>query len=172
VDLTRRAPHPEDRVERHICRVRPSPRGRWPRAMTFALKRMRHRTRPVRVAAPERRLHEMLELKPAGGDAELARPRTRAECKDGPRPCPWVGCRHHLALDVNPETGSIKLVRPDLEIDELEQSCSLDVADEGSHQLAIVGDVLNITRERVRQIELKALVRMRAARAVQDAGGE
>lgn len=28
------------------------------------------------------------------------RPRTRGECKDGPRPCPWVSCRHHLLLEI------------------------------------------------------------------------
>lgn len=25
---------------------------------------------------------------------------TRADCIDGPRPCPWVGCRLHLAIEV------------------------------------------------------------------------
>lgn len=28
------------------------------------------------------------------------RPRTRGDCKDGPRPCPWVSCRHHLLLEI------------------------------------------------------------------------
>jgi hypothetical protein len=37
------------------------------------------------------------------------RPRNRSECKDGPRPCPWVSCRYHLALDVHPETETLKL---------------------------------------------------------------
>src|SRR5262249_33319259 len=40
------------------------------------------------------------------------RPRTRAECKTGPRPCLFVSCKHHLYLDVNPETGSVKLNFP------------------------------------------------------------
>jgi hypothetical protein len=30
-------------------------------------------------------------------------------CIDRPRPCPWVGCKHHLLLDVNEATGSITL---------------------------------------------------------------
>ncbi len=29
-----------------------------------------------------------------------ARPRTRGDCADGPRPCPWYRCRHHLGLEV------------------------------------------------------------------------
>jgi hypothetical protein len=31
------------------------------------------------------------------------------DCMDRPRPCPWVGCKHHLLLDVNENTGSITL---------------------------------------------------------------
>lgn len=31
---------------------------------------------------------------------EIQRPLTRADCVDGPRPCPWVGCRHHLLIEV------------------------------------------------------------------------
>lgn len=84
------------------------------------------------------------------------RPRTRAECRDGARPCPYVGCRHHLYLDVNEETGTIKLNFPHLEVWEMKESCSLDVAGRGGGTLDEVGVMLNLTRERVRQIELYA----------------
>lgn len=30
----------------------------------------------------------------------VPRPRTRGECLEEARPCPWVGCRHHLLLEV------------------------------------------------------------------------
>jgi hypothetical protein len=30
----------------------------------------------------------------------IPRPKTRAECRDEARPCPWVGCKHHLLLEV------------------------------------------------------------------------
>lgn len=83
------------------------------------------------------------------------RPRTRGECVGGARPCPWVGCRHHLYLEVHPSTGRIKLTF-NLEPWELAESCSLDVADRGMNTLEIVGQLLNITRERSRQIEAKA----------------
>lgn len=29
------------------------------------------------------------------------------DCVNRPRPCPWVGCKWHLYLDVNPETGAM-----------------------------------------------------------------
>lgn len=30
----------------------------------------------------------------------IPRPKTRAECLQEARPCPWVGCKHHLLLEV------------------------------------------------------------------------
>ncbi len=89
------------------------------------------------------------------------RPRSRAECKDGPRPCPWVSCKHHLYLDVNPETGSIKLNFPDLEVWEMKETCSLDVADRNGITLEEVGEIMNLTRERLRQVEVRGLLRLK-----------
>jgi hypothetical protein len=60
--------------------------------------------------------------------ADHDRPRTRAECVDGARPCPFVGCRHHLFLDVD-DHGAIRLNFPDIAPDELGESCSLDIAE-------------------------------------------
>jgi hypothetical protein len=87
----------------------------------------------------------------------VERPRTRADCNAVPRPCPFVGCRHHLYLDVSERTGSIKLNFPDLEVWELEESCSLDVADRGSLKQEQLGAVMNVTRERIRQLEQRSL---------------
>ena len=89
------------------------------------------------------------------------RPRTRADCRDQPRPCPWVSCKHHLYLDVNPETGSIKLNFPDLEVWEMKDTCSLDIADKNGITLEEVGDIMNLTRERIRQVEVRGLLRLK-----------
>jgi hypothetical protein len=91
---------------------------------------------------------------------ESQMPRTRGECRDGKRPCPCVGCKYHLYLDVNERTGTIKLNFPDLEVWEMPISCALDVADSGGATLENVGAIMNITRERVRQIEVKALAKL------------
>lgn len=88
-------------------------------------------------------------------------PLTRADCADVPRPCPFVTCRWHLYLDVNAGSGNITLNFPDLEVDELQHSCCLDVADEGGVTLEQAGAALNITRERARQLEASALVKLR-----------
>ncbi|HEX6272024.1 MAG TPA: hypothetical protein VFZ53_03255 [Polyangiaceae bacterium] len=93
-------------------------------------------------------------------EAESDRPHTRSQCVDGPRPCPHVSCRHHLYLDVNPNTGTIKLNFPDLEVWELAFSCALDVADLGGTAIELVSELMNVTRERIRQIEMQALSRL------------
>lgn len=89
------------------------------------------------------------------------RPKHRSECVNGPRPCLYVACKHHLYLDVNPTTGSIKINFPDQEPWELEESCALDVAERGGVTLEEVGDILNLTRERVRQLEVTGLTKLR-----------
>lgn len=84
------------------------------------------------------------------------RPRTRAECIRGVRPCPFVSCRHHTYLDVNPSSGSLRINFPDRDPWELEITCTLDAADDGGITLEAVGHALNLTRERVRQVERDA----------------
>ena len=91
------------------------------------------------------------------------RPRTRADCINGPRPCMFVSCKHNLYLDVNPETGSIKLNFPDKEIWELPYTCALDVAEKGGITLEEVGEIMNLTRERIRQVETRGLLKLREA---------
>lgn len=91
----------------------------------------------------------------------VGRPRTRADCVNGVRPCPYVGCRHHLYLDINQYGNTVKINFPDLEPWELTHSCSLDVAAIGGVTLESVGGLVNITRERVRQIQDRTLLRIK-----------
>ncbi|MCK5798805.1 MAG: DNA-binding protein [Deltaproteobacteria bacterium] len=90
-----------------------------------------------------------------------AKPATRQACAQGVRPCPYVSCKHHLYLDVNPETGSIKLNFPHLEVWEMEETCSLDVAARGGITLEEVGEIMNLTRERIRQVEVRGLLKLK-----------
>jgi hypothetical protein len=86
-------------------------------------------------------------------------PMLRSECRDEPRPCPYISCSWHLFLDVT-ETGGIKLNFPDLLDDDggidfhrMPRTCAMDVVDEGGASLEQVGAYVNLTRERVRQVE-------------------
>lgn len=92
----------------------------------------------------------------AGGDDLPPRPLTRGDCIDAPRPCPYVSCKHHLFLDVT-QAGTVHFNHPGLEPDELEETCSLDVADRGGMVLESVGRLMQLTRERIRQIEVSGL---------------
>jgi hypothetical protein len=76
------------------------------------------------------------------GPRDPAQPLTRADCLDGPRPCPWNTCRYHL--DAAP-------------------SCALDIVDQHPNgaTMDVVGRLLSISRERVRQIEGMALTKLR-----------
>lgn len=98
-------------------------------------------------------------------EAEAARPKTRADCCNGPRPCPWVGCKFNLYLDVDRRSGSIKFNHPTLDPEEMapEGSCALDLADNGPNILQHVGHLMNVTRERVRQVEASALQKLTRA---------
>ena len=91
------------------------------------------------------------------------RPATRGECANVARPCPYVSCKYHLYIDVNPRTGSIKVNFPDKEVWELEHSCALDVASQGGITLEEVGEILNLTRERIRQVEVRGLMKLKEA---------
>lgn len=66
-----------------------------------------------------------------------------------------------MYLDVNNETGSIKLNFPGKEPDELEESCTLDLAERDGITLEEVGRHMNLTRERIRQLEALALMNAR-----------
>ena len=93
--------------------------------------------------------------------------RALGEGRDAKRPCLYVSCRYHLYLDVNPMTGSIKLNFPDKEVWELEETCALDVAERGGITLEEVGEIMNLTRERVRQVETQGLAKLQALLDVQ-----
>jgi len=123
-------------------------------------KKGRRRSRTI---ATRRLTKEELAIAEELSTVEIDRPVLRDVCATGMRPCPYVSCKHHLYLDVNPDTGSIKLNFPDLEVWEMAETCALDVADRGGITLEEVGEILNLTRERIRQVEVKGLQKLRAA---------
>lgn len=98
-------------------------------------------------------------LYPEQPGVDYHRPETRADCKDGPRPCPFVSCRWHLFLDVK-RNGGLLLNFPDLEPHELRETCTLDVAERGGKKHITIGRAMNLVRERIRQIEDLAIAHL------------
>ena len=121
-----------------------------PSKKTVAVRRITQ----VELAAGRAELHVL------GADEPYDRPKTRADCARVARPCCYVACSKNLYLDIS-ETGSIILNFPHLEPNQMpaDQSCSLDLAERGGMTLEEIAVVTNLTRERIRQIELKALIR-------------
>lgn len=100
-------------------------------------------------------------------ERDLHRPTTRAECEPGGRnemrPCPYVSCVHHLYLDVSPRSGAIKVNFPDREVWEMDETCAHDVAKRGGVTLEEVGAIMNLTRERIRQLETRGVAKLKGA---------
>lgn len=95
------------------------------------------------------------------------RPKTREDCVAMERPCPFVSCKYHLYIDVHPVRGSIKVNFPDVEVWEMTDTCALDIADRGGITLEEVGQIMNLTRERVRQLETQGLGKLQSVRKVE-----
>lgn len=127
----------------------------------------------VRVRARTENMHRLsqralragAEAYPEQPGVDYLRPQTFADCESvglgDITPCPFVSCKHHLYLDVNPRTGSIKLNFPDREVDELPATCALRVAEQGGATLEDVADIIGVVRERIRQVQDRALAQLR-----------
>ena len=117
------------------------------------------------------------------------RPRTRGDCDlpRGMRPCPYVGCRHHVvgvdllfggAIGIGngprrgPDLGALPSSASDADVDAYVDglvevlragpTCVLDLVDDEPDGLVLelVGDAIGVTRERIRQIEAKGKRRL------------
>ena len=98
----------------------------------------------------------------------LLYPQTYGECEDlvprvledGSRGwCPFIGCRNHLAYEVDPVTGALKEMFPGRELSDLKYTCVLRFVEEASdggdiadpeRTLEAAGRVMNLTTESVR----------------------
>ena len=123
-------------------------------------KRKRGKTIHMKRLTREERMETESILLDLGG---FRKPQTRSECATGQRPCPFVSCKYHLFLDVNPNTGSIKINFPHVELWEMKETCALDIADKGGTTLEEVGVIVNLTRERIRQVEALGLEKLKEA---------
>lgn len=107
------------------------------------------------------------EFDPEAGarSPKVPRPQRREDCLAGGenelRPCPFVSCHHHLAIEIGDEDDDIFFAFPNKQPWELVDSCALDVADRGGSTLKEIGETLGVTRERIRQLEALALGRSR-----------
>ena len=111
---------------------------------------------PGRMSADERieMLRTRLEYAAELAAAERDRPRTRAECEQVPRPCPYVSCRWNLYLDVD-EAGRVIIHDGETPIDERSYSCALDVIEDHPDgvELTELAAITCMSREHLARIE-------------------
>jgi len=109
-------------------------------------------------------LGEIRSPKQTGTCDWVERPTSREECPEGNDPCPFIGCRYHLAID-EATIGEALAAKPKLASGFIliDRNCALKFVDShpGGATLEEVGEELLLTRERVRQIEVKALEKLR-----------
>lgn len=143
--------------------ARPARRRHWRRARTVSIKRL------SKAELERGRLkYPVAEHKFGEG-----KPETLGECESlglgGATPCPYVSCAYHLFLDVSEDTGSIKLNFPPRDESEealeealrsMPSTCAFAAIDRGDLTLEATGEAYNITRERTRQIEGRALAKV------------
>lgn len=87
--------------------------------------------------------------------AETERPTVRGDClpggKNAQRPCPFASCKHHLYIEIV-KGGGLQLNFPDIELWDLKQTCSLDLADGGETPQEMIAEVLNVSKQRVSHV--------------------
>jgi len=78
---------------------------------------------------------------------------TNGACMQLDDPCPQSNCRHHIHNSAKES----QIARSAL----TRTTCSLKLAEKGSLNLEEIGGLLGITRERVRQVELGGLTKLK-----------
>lgn len=94
---------------------------------------------------------------------DYRRPQTRGDCLPGgfnaQRPCHFVACKYHLAVECTHDNKRIKHNFPGVAVENMRNTCWLDVADRGGVTASEVARVLNVTVQAVRQTEAGAYAR-------------
>lgn len=113
---------------------------------------------------------------------QVERPQRYGDCVGRPRPCPWFSCRHNLLFEVGTD-GALSFGDTRQSIknsgardqarrwrtaeaaalrkwSQMKDTCALDVAARGWLNNEEIGELLGLTRERVRQMQADALRRV------------
>lgn len=122
---------------------------------------------PMPVQSKRRMISQVKQHRREHGRSLVAQlppmPKTRKECAGVPRPCPFLRCKYNLFSNVK-DNGNLNMPHGEdpTAMDRLPHSCALDAADAGPLTLEEVGLLTATTRERVRQVELRALGKLKA----------
>lgn len=101
-------------------------------------KGKRGRAKPAPPPPPPPVVEEAVEVEPHSLDIGRE---VGWDCLHLPGPCSAKLCRHHMGFDIGP-------------------NCAVRLANQGPQSLVTIGDLLGVTKERIRQIEAQALRRL------------
>jgi hypothetical protein len=93
------------------------------------------------------------------GTMKTRKPRKRGDCTHE-RPCPFMTCFYHVSCEVS-RTGKLTVLHSEEDLPGLPYTCTLDAAEKGGLTLEQVAEIWGITRERIRQIEAKAIEKLK-----------
>ena len=113
----------------------------------------------------------MMTMHPGTGSASCAPQASQAiasmQPTGGVRPS-WIAA--HASRDGFQERAEASADRAVELLERLEETCSLDVADRGEHTLDEIGQVMRVSKERVRTIEADGLSVLRRRRMPREEG--
>ncbi len=81
------------------------------------------------------------------------------------KPCGYISCGHHLAIDVNENNGAVKYNFPGVDVADMPETCALAAVEKhGIQDMARVGDALGVVREAISQTSKRAIAKIGKAR--------
>lgn len=134
------------------------------------MTRRHTRTRPGQPPATRIRARDLVVDRLLYPERDFWRPRTRADCASVPRPCPYVGCRYNLFLEVaaHARRVGLRFNYHNRDVWELEHSsCALDFAERGGMTNKQVGEVLHCHTSVVSRVSTGAIRKVKRLAVLQ-----
>jgi hypothetical protein len=90
-------------------------------------------------------------------------PGGREECRTGPRPCPYVRCKHHLWMRVGEERQGSGNTSVGSTVEPVTwTTCALDVAESGPRSTREIAEWLGVSMRRVQQLIKAGIAKLAA----------
>lgn len=116
--------------------------------------------------APEPQSETRIRTEPST-ITRISPPRTRADCIESHRPCPWIECRYSLVGERgNAARGKVYHYNHgdhETPLESIAHTCALDVAADGAHTFEEVSQMLGVSKQRIQQLSDAAFAKLASA---------
>lgn len=119
---------------------------------------MRKTLKQITIEEIDQGLKDLIYLSKKGFSTKM--PKKRRECKDVPRPCPYVSCKYNTYIEIE-QDGTITIPNKEPWDVDPKKSCVLDIIEDNKSGLSNqqIAEVLDLSRETVRIRVINALSR-------------